>query len=79
MKIGDIITQNKYFYECWESPKYYRNVINVIDNIIYFNCDIKVRSKTTRKIHYYDSLHESYLKIDIQKTRKQKLEKLNNV
>ena len=77
LKVGDIVTQNEYFYGEWDAPIYYRKIIKLSEgSIIHFDVDIRVRSKTTGKIYYYTSFHSSWFKVDKQRLRKEKLEKL---
>ena len=80
IKVGDIITQNDNFYSFWSAPKFSRVITNIYKNggniVIQFDKPIKIINNTDKNIQNINNINICYLKIDIKKQRKKKLQKL---
>lgn len=80
MKVGDIVTQSDEFYEHWNCDLFYAR-ITCIDyfDVVYLNKNVTITKINNNKYPVKCSdFHMKFLKVDIARTRKEKLKKINN-
>lgn len=80
MKVGDIVTQNDNFFQHFDSDIFYLKII-FIDNqdIVYLEKYITIYKKYDTNIPVEcNDFHYAFLKVDVTRTRKEKLKKLKS-
>lgn len=76
MKVGDYVTQNDNFKKNWNCDTFSMKITHITDDVIQLEDFIYVTPKDNKQIAKVLSLNKYYLKLDIKKTRQQKIEKL---
>jgi hypothetical protein len=78
MKVGDIVTQSDEFFEHWTCDIFYAKVLHIEENVVHLDKDVTI-SKVNNFMMPVDAsdFHMKFLKVDISKTRLEKMKQLN--